>query len=48
MKRSSPLVEHYRLQITVRRTGTTSVLSMTEHLRRIRRVRAISHTLAGG
>jgi len=36
-----------RLQITVRRTGTTSVLSVTEQLRRIPGVRAISHTVSG-
>jgi len=31
----------------VRRTGTTSVLSVTEQLRRIPGVRTISHTVAG-
>jgi len=35
-----------RLQITVNRTRNASVLSVTEQLRRIPGVRAISHTLS--
>jgi hypothetical protein len=35
-----------RLQITVDRTRTTNVLSVTEQLRRIPGVREISHTLS--